>query len=503
MEEAQTFTQMLPLNSYLQWKKYRIERFISSGGFGNTYEVTNMEFEERMALKEFFMKGINERDENSTTVSVSNNLNQATFDSQMEKFKKEARRLRKLNNPHIVQVHDMFEENGTAYYVMDYIDGESLAARLKRTKKPLSEAEALGFLHQVLDALESVHSQGIWHLDLKPGNIMVDKSGLLKLIDFGASKQMKTSDGSNATSSVICHTPGYAPTEQIEQNLNLLGPWTDLYALGGTLYNLLTCNQPPTISEMLEDDAFKYPQKVSEKTKYLIRWMMTPLRQKRPQSVADVKLFLEKDFVPPVQKPESRYSEETSLGGNPPNPSNPSKPSKPKPDPKSTTNGISKKTIVSGLAGAVLLIGIIVFFFTKGSGDGKPTSPGPKPTFDSIVSNLPYQIGKSKCSYSGRVDEDSIPHGIGEATFTGGGYDGGYYKGPFVHGKMNGESAFFRFKNGDTFEGTFVDNNISEGKYMSVKYDSAYFIGTFKRIGEGEWTPNEDGKWYNKNGELL
>ena len=499
MEEAQTFTQMLPLNSYLQWKKYRIERFISSGGFGNTYEVTNMEFEERMALKEFFMKGINERDENSTTVSVSNNLNQATFDSQMEKFKKEARRLRKLNNPHIVQVHDMFEENGTAYYVMDYIDGESLAARLKRTKKPLSEAEALGFLHQVLDALESVHSQGIWHLDLKPGNIMVDKSGLLKLIDFGASKQMKTSDGSNATSSVICHTPGYAPTEQIEQNLNLLGPWTDLYALGGTLYNLLTCNQPPTISEMLEDDAFKYPQKVSEKTKYLIRWMMTPLRQKRPQSVADVKQFLEKDFVPPVQKPESRYSEETSLGGNPPNPS---KPSKPKPEPKPTTKGISKKAIVSGLAGAVLLIGIIVFFLTKGSGEGKPTPP-PPPPFDSIVSNLPYQIGNSKCSYSGRVDEDSIPHGIGEASFTGGGYDGGYYKGPFVHGKMNGESAFFRFKSGDTFEGTFVDNNISEGKYMAVEYDSAYFIGTFKRIGEGEWVPNEDGKWYNKKGELL
>ena len=105
---------------------YRIDSYLSSGGFGNTYVATNIEFDERVAIKEFFMKGVTQRDDNQTTVSVSNLENTNSFQEQKEKFKKEARRLRKLQNEHIVKVHDMFDENGTAYYVMDYVDGESL-----------------------------------------------------------------------------------------------------------------------------------------------------------------------------------------------------------------------------------------------------------------------------------------------------------------------------------------------------------------------------------------
>ncbi|MBQ7440137.1 MAG: protein kinase, partial [Prevotella sp.] len=118
---------------------YRIDSYLSSGGFGNTYVATNIEFNERYAIKEFFMKGVTQRDGDSSTVSVSNSINQDSFLQQKEKFKKEARRLRQLNNPHIVKVHDLFEENGTAYYVMDYVDGENLAQRQKRTGKPMSE----------------------------------------------------------------------------------------------------------------------------------------------------------------------------------------------------------------------------------------------------------------------------------------------------------------------------------------------------------------------------
>ncbi|MBQ3960584.1 MAG: serine/threonine protein kinase, partial [Muribaculaceae bacterium] len=237
------------MGTMLQMGKYRIERCLASGGFGNTYVVMNIMFEKRMAMKEFFMRGVSERDENST-VSVSNATNQASFDGQRKKFKKEAQRLNNLHNTHIVQVHDLFDENGTTYYVMDYIDGESLSQRLKRTGKPLSEAETLKVLDQVLDALEAVHSQGIWHLDLKPGNVMMDADGTAKLIDFGASKQMNASDGYTTTTTAMCYTPGYAPLEQIDQKMELIGPWTDLYALGGTLYSLLTCKQPPTVSEL-------------------------------------------------------------------------------------------------------------------------------------------------------------------------------------------------------------------------------------------------------------
>ena len=104
---------MLPVGTLLRGSTYRIDKQLSSGGFGNTSIVTNMQFDEQFAMKEFFMKGINERDDDSTTVSVSNKDNHQQFEQQREKFKKEARRLRKLNNPHIVHVHDLFDENGT------------------------------------------------------------------------------------------------------------------------------------------------------------------------------------------------------------------------------------------------------------------------------------------------------------------------------------------------------------------------------------------------------
>ncbi len=247
---------MLSVNATLQMGKYRVEKCLASGGFGNTYVVINTKFDERMAMKEFFMRGISERHDHNT-VSVSNSANQQSFDSQRDKFNKEARRLRKLHNEHIVQVHDLFDENDTSYYVMDYVDGESFSQRLKRTKQPLSEAEALSVLNQVLDALDTVHAQGIWHLDLKPGNVMVDSQGVVKVIDFGASKQLTAGEGYTTTTTAMCYTPGYAPPEQIDQKMELIGPWTDLYALGGTLYTLLSCKQPPTVSELQDDDAFQ------------------------------------------------------------------------------------------------------------------------------------------------------------------------------------------------------------------------------------------------------
>ena len=215
---------------------YRIDSYLSSGGFGNTYVATHINFNEKYAIKEFFMKGVNERDGN-TAVSVSNNEKVTEFTEQLEKFKKEARRLRKLNNDHIVRVYDLFDENGTAYYVMDYINGENLKERLKRTDNPISEFEATDILEQVLDALQEVHSQGIWHLDLKPANVMVDKNGTVKLIDFGASKQFNSKTGGALSTSSVTYTNGFAPIEQMEKSYEKLGPWTDFYALGATIYS--------------------------------------------------------------------------------------------------------------------------------------------------------------------------------------------------------------------------------------------------------------------------
>ena len=300
---------------------YRIDSYLSSGGFGNTYVATNIEFEERVAIKEFFMKGVTQRDENQTTVSVSNAENHNSFLEQKEKFKKEARRLRKLNNEYIVSVHDLFEENGTAYYVMDYVDGENLAERLKRTGKPMTEQEVREILPQILDALKSVHDAGIWHLDLKPANIMVDRSGHVKLIDFGASKQLNSQKGGATTSTAISYTNGYAPREQMEQNYDKFGPWTDIYALGATLFSLLTNKQPPLPTDidddMSEDKRLSLPfaDSISKETKDMILLMMHTNRNQRPQNVESIMYSLSDVSQKDIEDCDSP-NEETLLASN-------------------------------------------------------------------------------------------------------------------------------------------------------------------------------------------
>lgn len=291
-------TTMLAQGTMLRNGTYRVERPLSAGGFGNTYLVRNVAFDEPYAMKEFFMRGVNMRKGNSVTVSVPDN--HASYESQKEKFRKEAVRLRNLNNAHIVKVHDLFEENSTVYYVMDYIDGQSVAEQMKRSGQPVGEQQAWAILPQVLDALREVHAHSIWHLDIKPGNIMLDRQGNAYLIDFGASKQV-TSTGSQ-TSSALCYTPGYAPVEQVEQDFSKFGPWTDFYALGATLYYMQTRQQPPSSTAISDGDAFRFPQTMSQPMRELIVWLMSPSRKKRPQSVAEIM-----DRIRPVLEQKGTY----------------------------------------------------------------------------------------------------------------------------------------------------------------------------------------------------
>jgi len=289
--------QHIKLGTTLQRGKYRVEAIIGEGGFGNTYMATNCETGERIAIKEFFWRGVTERDDMTGSISVSDISLYEVFKQQKEKFRKEAARLQQFNNPHIVRVYDQFEENGTAYYVMDFIDGESLSEKMKRTGLPLTEQEVRELLPQMLDALKCVHDAGLLHLDLKPGNLMVDKLGNVKLIDFGASKQLDTQRGGATAKTRQTYTNGYAPREQMDENFSKYGPWTDLYALGATLYCLLTKRRPPMPLDLDDDEsddkhiALPFPENISEDTKSLIRWMMNTNRSRRPQSVSEMMGF--------------------------------------------------------------------------------------------------------------------------------------------------------------------------------------------------------------------
>lgn len=284
-------SQMLPIGTLLRGN-LTVEAYLSSGGFGNTYRVVDA-FGRRFAVKEFYMSGITERRQSDgLTVDVSNTQNLDLYNSQLDKFRKEAIRIHNLNHPNIVRVHDLFVENGTAYYMMDLIEGSSLADIL-RQRGPLPEDEVEGYVRQVLDALEEVHGKHLWHLDIKPANIMIDRQGRAVLIDFGSSKQMRAGGGAT-TGSLPSFTPGYAPSEQQDQNAAMIGAWTDLYALGTTLYVALTGNNPPLFSDlaMKGSNAFDFTG-LSSRWAHLITWMMQLPIQKRPQSVAEVRQALD------------------------------------------------------------------------------------------------------------------------------------------------------------------------------------------------------------------
>ncbi len=294
-QEMNEERKVLPAGTLLHGGRYRIDGFLSSGGFGNTYVATNMEFGEQVAIKEFFIRGTSKRGDGRNIVfEDDNDLEQ--FKRQSRTFRKEAHRLRQLHNDHIVSVYNLFEENGTIYYEMDFIKGESLDEHLKRTEKPFNEDEILSILDQMLDALSAVHAQGLLHLDIKPSNIMIDRTGNAKLIDFGASKQVE-GNRTLSTSSILLCTPGYAPLELVDQNRKCFGPWTDLYALGATLYRLLTLQKPPTATERLENQKrLVFPPTISPQMQQLIEWMMSSRRDERPQNVEEVREYLNKHF---------------------------------------------------------------------------------------------------------------------------------------------------------------------------------------------------------------
>lgn len=278
-------------NTTLQGGKYRIDRVLGQGGFGITYLAEEVSTHKRVAVKELFIanqgQAINGR--NGNIVTVTNVSNQVVFDKHREKFKKEASRLAMLRHKNLVRVYEWFEENGTVYYVMDFIEGESLRDKLNR-EGALPESLVMNYLQQLLSALQVVHEKNIWHLDIKPENIMVNHNNHIYLIDFGASKHLEQSNGTLTTSSMLAYTPGYFPPEQSAVTMKNIGAWTDIYALGATLYNLLTRRNPPTFDVIISEgrNAFSFPYSISSKTQDLIVRMMKVNRNERPQSVQNI-----------------------------------------------------------------------------------------------------------------------------------------------------------------------------------------------------------------------
>ena len=269
--------------------RYRVERVLGQGGFGITYEARDTKFKSRVksvAIKEFFVKDFCNREQETNRIIVATQSKVELVEKLRNKFIDEANALFELEHPGIVRVTDTFEENGTAYYVMEYINGSSLSTIIE-TEGPLNENKALGYIRQAASALEYLHGQNRLHLDIKPQNIMVDNDGRVVLIDFGVSKQYDEVNGEN-TSTLLGSTPGYAPIEQSGSGVAEFYPSTDIYSLGATLYKLLTGNTPLPAHQLASGEMLPpLPHSVSATTRKAVESAMSLNRNNRPQSIGE------------------------------------------------------------------------------------------------------------------------------------------------------------------------------------------------------------------------
>lgn len=231
--------QSLSNGSTLQGGKYIIQRVLGQGGFGITYLATDSQTHKSIAIKEFFPKDYCKRDISTGYVTML----EKGIEKYKHKFISEANKIAQLNHKGIIKVTGVFEENGTAYYIMEYIAGQSLYEILKQRRFSLDEA--LDIIEKISKALAHIHSKRILHLDIKPMNIMIRNSDNEPIIiDFGISKTYDTQGNPNTTF-LGAASPGYSPAEQFEGEINSFAPQLDIYALGATLYSIITGNTPP------------------------------------------------------------------------------------------------------------------------------------------------------------------------------------------------------------------------------------------------------------------
>ena len=272
--------------------RYEIVRVLGQGSFGITYlahvpmkgplGTINV----RVAIKEFFMKDINFRD--GSVVTGGSGLSDGLFDKYRQKFRREAQNLSRMKHPGIVKVVESFDANGTSYIVMDYIGGGSLDNRIVGCGT-IAENEALRLTQSVGNALAYMHEHHMLHLDLKPSNVMLNDQDEPILIDFGLSKFYDESGSPESSTTVGGGTPGYAPIEQASYHEGKGFPVTiDVYALGATLFKMLTGHRPPEADEIM-NDGFPYGdlKGVSTPTVDAVAKAMSFRKSDRYQSVND------------------------------------------------------------------------------------------------------------------------------------------------------------------------------------------------------------------------
>ena len=239
---------LLPPRTILR-EQYLIGRALGHGGFGITYLAWDIGLEARLAVKEYMPAGVAGRTDRTKAMPLSDTAKEE-YEWGLERFLEEARVLKKSNHPNIVTVDTVFRDNGTAYLVMEYLEGVNFAEFLRRRGGTIPFADALQVMLPVMDALTAVHALNIVHRDVSPENIFIPKMGRVKLIDFGAARNALSQKSRNLSAIL---KGGYSPEEQYRSS-GKQGPWTDVYATAATLYRAIAGKVPvPSLDRQAED----------------------------------------------------------------------------------------------------------------------------------------------------------------------------------------------------------------------------------------------------------
>jgi len=486
--------------------KYTIEKKIGEGGFGITYKAIQSGLGRIVCIKEYFPAGKCIRNTHAKTLHLQG-FNEEQFEKYRQAFVKEAQTLATLNHANIVEVIDVFDENNTSYMVMPFIEGQSLNSIVEKQGK-LQYPEAVNYMAQITSAVSYIHEKNILHRDIKPDNVMITQDFKAILIDFGSAREF-VHDKTQAHTSMLTH--GYAPTEQYTAN-SRKGAYTDIYAIGATLYFALTSHAPleaaARMTEKMPEPIELNPEIPTEANRTILKAMQLKA-ENRHQNVQE---FMD-DLL--NVKPSELIDE--TIGG--------------------TTIVIkkgSKKVITRIVIVALFLLaggGILFYQHDKAVKEQKIFDEAMHSLLDGKVENLKVwmyddeillsptegilvnQGGYFKVSnnnqlevityfpsnksliytytYSGQM-QGGFPNGEGIAIYG----DGAAYTGMFSKGLKHGNNSVY-VDNSGVFEGNFRDD-LRTGRGKLTKTDGTVF--------EGIWRGgkiNGEGRIIDANGKVI
>ncbi len=292
METSQNLGDALPraLPPGTQLMEFEVREVLGAGGFGVVYRAFDQTTQREVAIKEYMPASLVDRDD-TAQVALRSEFDRTAFADGLKNFILEARILTRFDHPSLLKVHRFWEANGTAYMAMNLVQGQTLKEVRRRAKVPPSEGEIIALALALLGAIDVLHNEGVFHRDIAPDNIIIERDGRPVLLDFGAARQI-VSDRTQALDVIV--KPAYAPIEQYSNSSRVTqGPWTDIYALGATLYFLLHGHPPtPATSRILAEpaplDRASLPA-YGERFLQAVEWMMAPRPSDRPQNAAEAR----------------------------------------------------------------------------------------------------------------------------------------------------------------------------------------------------------------------